>query len=182
MEKEKSMWLYKFKKHNRLYQAKLAKEETRILCESIYLIWENSKITPFTQATTGGKSKHNSINLKYRLRLFQIHETNHGSSSGRGSRKYSIFKCFHPTGKKAKLKREWNLACFLPGPLWRDRKLGKSTAEAKSRKIHASKELGIEGVGGRRQGHRHKIRWGSRKAKRSTVSVSPTGSLGKLCP
>ena len=31
--------------------------------------------------------------------------------------KTQYFKCFHPTGKKAKLERKCDLTCFLLGPL-----------------------------------------------------------------
>lgn len=45
--------------------------------------------------------------------------------------KTQYFKCFHPTGKKAKLERKCDLTCFLLGPLWREQNTGEERSRGK---------------------------------------------------
>lgn len=96
--KKKKYVSLQISKHNRFYHAKLGKEETRILCESIYFIWGKFQNYSLYISHHRGQKQHNSINLKYRLRSFKIHETSHSNSSGKG-KKYSISNVSTPLGK-----------------------------------------------------------------------------------
>lgn len=93
----------------------------------IILFGENSKIALFTQATTGGKNKHNSVDSKHRL-THLVYET--GCGSPRRATENTTFHMSPPCWEKRQVG-VWSDLHLLASV--KEEKHSKQTSQARKR-------------------------------------------------